>query len=185
MSHDRLPRVLQADGSGHQLLALTWRTLFVWRRGARIIDDPVLAKPFAPAIEPLAWVYSSQAQQPVSGVARGLLLWTNGTVRLPLGLRRWHTGGPSKYDLALALLSYARNRLRCRPESVLFEACYPAKRLLTRMRDYGWDFGGRVQKHRCFNGHAVRPQRRPPYWTAMGRLRGGRKVRLVRYGKKD
>ena len=40
----------------------------------------------------------------------------------PLGLRLWRKGGASKYALALELLSYARNRLRCRPEYVLFDA---------------------------------------------------------------
>jgi hypothetical protein len=29
VSHDRLTRVLQADWSGHTLLELAWRTLFV------------------------------------------------------------------------------------------------------------------------------------------------------------
>ena len=105
-------------------------------------------------------------------------------MRLPLGLRLWHKGGPSKYDLALELLSDARNRLHCRPEYVLFDAWYPSKRLLKRIRDDGWYFVCRVQKNRCFNGHAVRQHRRHPYGTDIGRLSGGRKVRIVRYGKK-
>ena len=184
VSHDRLTRLLQADWSGQRLLELTCRTLFVWRRGYLIIDDTVIAKPFATAIESLAWVYSSRDHQPVYGLSLVLLVWTNGTVRLPLGLRLWHKGGPSKYDLALELLSYARNRLRCRPEYVLFDAWYPSKRLLKRIRDYGWYFVCRVKKNRRFNGHAVRQHRRHPYWTEIGRLSGGLKVRIVRYGKK-
>ena len=105
VSHDRLTRVLRADWSGHTLLELAWRTLFVWERGYLIIDDTVIPKPFATAIEGLAWVYSSQERKPVYGLALVLLVWTNGTVRIPLGMRFWHKGGPSKYVLALELLS--------------------------------------------------------------------------------
>jgi hypothetical protein len=53
VSHDRLTRMLQADWSGHTLLAGAGRTLFVWERGYLIIDDTVIAKPFASAIEGL------------------------------------------------------------------------------------------------------------------------------------
>jgi DDE superfamily endonuclease len=99
VSHDRLTRLLHADWSGQRLLELACRTLFVWKRGYLIIDDTVIAKPFATAIEGLAWVYSSQAHKPVYGLSLVLLVWTNGTVRLPLGMRLWHKGGPSKYAL--------------------------------------------------------------------------------------
>ena len=183
-SHDRLTRWLQADWSGQRLLELTCRTLCAWRRGYLIIEDTVMATPFATAIESLAWVYSSRDHRPGYGLSLVLLVWTTGTVRLPLGRRLWHKGGPSKSDLALELLSSARNRLRCHPEYVLFDAWYPSKRLLKRIRDYGWYFGCRVQKNRRFNGHAVRQQRRHPYWTEVGWLSGGLKVRLVRYGQK-
>jgi hypothetical protein len=51
VSHDRLTRMLQSDWSGHTLLEVVCRTLFVWDRGFLIIDDTVLPKPFATAIE--------------------------------------------------------------------------------------------------------------------------------------
>jgi hypothetical protein len=65
VSHDRLTRMLQADWSGQRLLESACRTLFVWQRGALIIDDTVVPKPFATAMEGLAWVYSSQQRKPV------------------------------------------------------------------------------------------------------------------------
>lgn len=61
-----------------------------------------------------------------------------GWTRIPLALRLWQKGGPSKYELALELLSYARNHLKCKPEYVLFDAWYPSKKLLKRVWDYGW-----------------------------------------------
>jgi putative transposase len=184
VSHDRLTRLLQADWSGHTLLELAVRTLFVWDRGYLILDDTVLPKPFATAIEGLAWVFSSQERKPVYGLSLVLLVWTNGTLRIPLGMRLWRRGGPSKYELAMELLSYARNRLRCRPAYVLFDAWYPSRRLLKRIRDYGWYFVCRLKKNRRFNGQPLRMYRRHPYWSESGWLAGGLKVLVVRYGAK-
>jgi putative transposase len=184
VSHDRLTRLLQAQWSGHTLLELAFRTLFVWQRGYLIIDDTVIPKPFATAMEGLAWVFSSQERRPVYGFSLVLLVWTDGRLRIPLGLRLWRRGGPSKYMLALELLSYARNRLRCRPEYVLFDAWYPSKVVLKRIRDYGWYFVCRLKKNRRFNDQPLRTYRRHPYWAASGWLTGGLKVLVVRYGAK-
>jgi hypothetical protein len=184
VSHDRLTRLLRGDWAGQTLLELTLRALFVWERGYLILDDTVIPKPFATARERLAWGFSSQQRKPVYGFSLVLLIWTNGTLRIPLGIRLWQKGGPSKYRLALELLSYARNRLRCCPEYVLFDAWYPSKALLKRIHDYGWYFVCRLKKNRRFNGQALRTYRRQPYWAETGRLTGGLKVLVVRYGAK-
>jgi putative transposase len=184
VSHDRLTRMLQGDWSGQTLLEHAFHTLFVWERGYLIIDDTVIPKPFATAMEGLAWVYSSQAHKPVYGFSLVLLVWTDGIVRIPLGVRLWQKDGPSKYTLALDLLSYARNRLHCHPDYVLFDAWYPSRALLKRVRDYGWYFVCRLKKNRRFNGQAVRHYRRHPYWAERGWLSGGLKVLVVRHGKK-
>ena len=118
VSHDRWTRRLPAQWSGHTLLELACRTLFVWERGYLILDDTVIPTPFATAIAGLAWVYSRQDRKPVYGLSLVLLVGTNGTVRIPLGMRLWHKGGASTYALALELLSEARTHLGCRPEYV-------------------------------------------------------------------
>jgi hypothetical protein len=169
--------MLQSDWSGHTLLDVVCRTRFAWDRGFLMIDDTVLPKPFATAIESLAWVYASQERKPVYGLSLVL--------RVPLGIRLWHKGGPSKYALALELLSDARNRLGCRPADVLFDAWYPSRALPKRIHDYGWYFVCRLKKNRRFNGHAVRAYRRPPYWAATGQVTGGLNVLVVRYGAKS
>jgi hypothetical protein len=137
VSHDCLTRRLQATWSGQTLLELAVRTRFVWERGSLVMDDTGLPKPFATAIEGLAGVSSSQARKPVDGLSLVLLVWTNGTLRLPLSLRLWHKGGPSKDVLALEFLSSARKRLCCRPAYVLCEAWSPSRPLLKRLRAYG------------------------------------------------
>jgi Transposase DDE domain len=184
VSHDRLTRMLRADWSGQTLLESAFRTLFVCERGYLIIDDTVVPKPFATAMEDLAWVFSSQQGKPVYGFSVVLLIWTDGRVRIPLGIRLWHKGGPSKLALALELLSYARNRLHCRPAYVLFDAWDPSKTLLKRIRDYGWYLVCRLKKNRRCNGQPLRAYRRHPYWAESGWLTGGLKVLVVRYGAK-
>jgi hypothetical protein len=111
VSHDRLTRLLQADWSGPTLLESAWRTLCIRERGDLLLDETVIPTPFATAFGGLAWGFSSRERQPVSGLSLVLLVWMNGTLRIPLGVRRWRQGGPSKFALALALLSYARHRL--------------------------------------------------------------------------
>ena len=93
-------------------------------------------------------------------------------------------GGPSKVDLALELLSYARNRLKCKPQFVLFDSWYPAQRLLKRLEDYGWYFVCQLKKNRTFEGVALHAYRQHPYWHAVGYLSGGLKVLVVRHRRK-
>jgi hypothetical protein len=105
-------------------------------------------------------------------------------MRIPLAFRVWHKGGASKYDLALELLSYARNRRRCQPAFVLFDSWYPSKKLLKRIRDYGWYFVCQLKKHRRFEGRPLVRYLQQPYWQATGSLSGGLKVFVVRYRRK-
>lgn len=83
----------------------------------------------------------------------------------------------------MELLSDARNRLRCHPEYVLFDARSPSQALLKRIRDDGWYSIRRLKKSRRFNGQALRHHRHQPYWAECGRLSGGLKVLVVRYGQ--
>ena len=83
---------------------------------------------------------SSKQTKGVFGVAVVLLVWTDGQSHVPVAFCVWHKGEPSKYDLALELLSYAHNRRQCKPHFVLFDSWYPSKKLLKRICDYGWYF---------------------------------------------
>ena len=184
VSHARLTRMLQGTWSGHILLDLALRLLFTVAGGYLIVDDTVVAKPYARRLGEAAWVWSNKDRKVLFGVSVVLLVWTDGQVRIPLAFRVWHKGGPSKYDLALELLSYARNRLKCKPAFVLFDSWYPSKKLLKRIRDYGWYFVCQLKKTRVFEGRALRCYKQQPYWQAVGALRGGLKVFVVRYRRK-
>lgn len=184
VSHDRLTRMLQGTWSGQTLLDLALRALFTVAGGYLLLDDTVVAKPYARLLGEAAWVWSSKERKVVFGVSVVLLVWTDGQVRIPLGYRVWHHGGASKYALALELLSYARNRLRCKPQFVLFDSWYPSKKLLKRIRDYGWYFVCQLKKNRRFAGQPVHRYLPQPYWHAVGELSGGLKVLVVRYRRK-
>jgi len=181
VSHDRLTRMLQGPWSGHILLDLALRTLFTVAGGYLIVDDTVVAKPYARLLGEAAWVWSNKDRKILFGVSVVLLVWTDGQIRIPLACRVWHKGGASKYDLALELLSYARNRLKCKPHFVLFDSWYPSKKLLKRIHDYGWYFVCQLKKNRRFEGRALRCYKQQPYWHAVGALSGGLKGFVVRY----
>jgi hypothetical protein len=168
VSHEQLTRMLQGTWSGHTLLNLALRLLFTVAGGYLILDDPVVEKPYARLLGEAAWVWSSKQRKVVFGVSVVLLVWTDGQVRIPLAFRLWHKGGPSKFTLALELLSYARNRLRCKPQFVLFDSWYPSKPLLKRLRDYGWYFVCQLKKNRHFEGRALAQYLPQPYWQATG-----------------
>ena len=60
-----------------------------------------------------------------------LLIWTNGTIRIPVGFKVFlaQKGESSKIDLALELLKEARG-MGLQPKYVLFDAWYSAERIL-------------------------------------------------------
>jgi putative transposase len=184
VSHDQLTRMLQGAWSGHILLNLALRALFTVAGGYLLVDDTVVEKPYARLLGEAAWVWSSKQRKVVFGVTVVLLVWTDGQVRIPLAFRLWQKGGPSKFELALELLSYARNRLRCKPQFVLFDSWYPSKKLLKRLRDYGWYFVCQLKKNRRFEGRPLVRYLQQPYWQATGSLSGGIKVFVVRYRRK-
>jgi putative transposase len=183
-SHDRLTRMLKGTWSGQTLLNLALRTLFTVAGGYLIVDDTVVEKPYARLLGEAAWVWSSKQSKVVFGVSVVLLIWTDGQTRLPVAYRVWTKGGRSKVDLALELLSYARNQLKCKPQFVLFDSWYPAKRLLKRIRDYGWYFVCQLKKNRTLDGVTLAAYHQHPYWHAVGELSGGLKVLVVRYRRK-
>jgi len=176
VSHDRLTRVLTGNWSGQKLLETAFRLLFAVVGGYLIIDDTVIPKPHSKAIEGMSWVYDSSKKKTVWGYSVVILIWTDGQIRIPITFRLWRKGGSSKFTLALELLSYARNRLKIKPSFVLFDSWYASKKLLKRIRDYGWYFVTQLKKNRLLNGQQVKKYKKHPYWTEIGSLTGSIKV---------
>jgi putative transposase len=113
-----------------------------------------------------------------------LLVWTDGRVRVPLGLRLWKKGGASKVELAAQLLREAERR-GMRPECVLFDSWYAAASLLHLLEGLGWKYVARLKSNRLFEGAAVRERWPHRFGRAVGRLRKvNHEVTVVKDGRR-
>ena len=74
VSHDRLTRMLQGTWSGHTLLDPALRLLFTVAGGYLIVDDTVVAKPYARLFGEAAWVWSNKDRKVLFGVSVVLLI---------------------------------------------------------------------------------------------------------------
>jgi hypothetical protein len=87
--------------------------------GYIIIDDTVLDK-YGAAIFGVSWVWSSRLKKSVLGINVVLMIWTDGKCRVPIGIKVWYKGGPSKIELAAKMLRWAK-KLGINPQYVVFD----------------------------------------------------------------
>ncbi len=185
-AHDRLTRLLSNRRLDWQTLlaSLVLKLTGYLRDGYLIIDDTIIDKSFARAIEGIAWVYSSKEQRSILGLSVVVLCWSNGERTIPLALRIWKKNGASKVKLAVALLRWAKQLLKVKPRYVVFDSWYAAHHLLQTIEDFSWDWVCQLKRNRLFGGTPLTEYRRNPYWLARGRLSGGHAVLVARHGKK-
>jgi putative transposase len=183
ISHDKLTRALNLHDIGKKLLDLISMPSQL-SGGCLIIDDTIIEKPHGQAFEAASYVYSSSKGKAVFGYSLVLLVWTDGIKRIVVDYKIYRKGGPTKLQLALKMLSFARNRLKLKPSFVLFDSWYAAKTLLKRLCDYGWKFVTRLKRNRSFNGVQLQDVRKGSYWNASGELTGRIKVYVVKYDSK-
>lgn len=143
-------------------------------RGSLVIDDVVIAR-WQRGLLDLGWVKDSSVGQYVRGFSVGVLLWTDGLIRLPLAFRVcWgdeEGGGGGKGSLALDLLSWAVGQ-GFEPEYVLFDAWYASKALLRKVHGLGWVFVTRLRKNRLLDGRQLKHHGSP----TMDRLSGSKRA---------
>jgi len=186
-SHDFLSRILKNQRLEWQTLlsSLLLRIFGKLRDGFLIIDDTVIDKSFAKVIENLAWMFCSKKNKSVLGLNIVVLAWSNNTITIPLGFKIWKKKSKkSKYDLALELLSYAKNILGIKPLYVTFDSWYGSKKILKRIHRYKWTFVCKLKKNRKFNGTQLKVYKKNPYWMETGCIDGNFKVLIVRHGKR-
>jgi hypothetical protein len=140
------------------------------REGGYLILDDTTWMRYAMKSEAVSWVWSSTHGRTVKGMQVVLLIWTDGRVKIPLGLRLWHKGGKSKVTLAAELLREAERR-GMRPRYVLFDSWYAASSVLHQLDDLGWRYVARLKSNRLFEGQAVRERWHHRFGRAVGRLR--------------
>lgn len=185
-SHDSLTRILNNEKFSWQTLLenFTMRILGKLSNGWLIIDDTVISKIFAKKIENLAWIYDSKIGRSVIGLNIVVLVWSNGKINIPIGIRVYKPkSGKTKMDLAIELLELAK-RLKIRPLYVAFDSWYSSGRFMKKIREYRWHFITRLKPNRKLNGIPLKEIQRNPYWMMEGKISGGQKVIVVRNGKK-
>src|ERR1051325_5729910 len=169
ISHDRLQRMLYSRFAWSRRLWDCFGSRMVREGGYLVIDDTAWAR-WAAKSEAVSWVWSSTHGRVLRGHQVVLLIWTDGRVRVPLGLRLWKKGGYSKVELAGQLLREAERR-GMRPEYVLFDSWYAAASLLHLLESLGWKYVARLKSNRLFEGEAVRERWPHRFGRAVGRLR--------------
>lgn len=124
--------------------------------GYLIVDDTVIAKPYAKTLEGASFVHSSVLDRVVYGYNVVFLCWSNGIMTIPLSWRWYKKNGKTKIDLAIELLAEAKTRWHLSPRYVLFDKYYGADRLLNRLADYHWTFVGQLKCNRIINAASIR-----------------------------
>src|SRR5262249_22872140 len=182
-SHDTLRRVLyQKVPWSRRLWEACTRTL-VHEGGYLVIDDTSWER-FTRVAEAVSWVWSSSVGKPVWGMQVVLLLWTKGKWKVPLGIRLWRKGGPSKVELAIELLRQARRR-RLQPAYVLCDSWYAAAQIMNLLDGWGWQYVMRLKSNRKFGAHSLRTMWSHRYGQAQGELRGvEHRVLVVKDGRR-
>jgi DDE superfamily endonuclease len=170
MSHDTLRRVLYQKVPWSRRLRDTFAQGFVLTGGYLVIDDTSW-KRFTRVAEAVSWVWSSSIGKPVWGMQVVLLLWTDGKWKVPLGIRIWRKGGPSKVALAMSLLSHA-HRWGLQPTYILFDSWYAAAQILNLLDHWGWKYVTRLKSNRKLDKTAVRAKWPHRYGQTQGRLHG-------------
>lgn len=183
MSHDSLNRFIKAEWDGQKRLDPLIEAMKI-RDGYLIFDDTPCEKPYARALEGLSQVYCTKFSKTMNGYSTVTMLWTNGSIRIPISLRLWRPGGKTKIQLALEMLSYARNHLGLKPKFVLFDTWYAAKAILKRIQDYGWCFVTRLKSNRLLDGKPLRQLGWRNNWKGVGTIKGGLRVFVVKNGNK-
>ncbi len=183
VSHDTLRRVLYQKVPWSRRLWDTFVHGLVQTGGYLVIDDTSWER-FTRVAEAVSWVWASSVGKPVWGMQVVLLLWTKGKWKVPLGIRIWRKGGPSKVELAIGLLRQARRR-GLQPAYVLCDSWYSAAQILNLLDGWGWHYVLRLKSNRKFGDQSLRTTWPHRYGHAQGALRGvAHPVLVVKDGRR-
>src|SRR5262249_54979933 len=143
-----------------------------------IVDDTVIEK-FGKNLFGVYWVHSSRINKAVLGINLVLLIWTDGKRRVPLGIKVWRKGGPSRVVLASKLLRWA-HKLGIKPQYVLFDSWYSSKSILKQICSYHWHFITRFGKNRKLSGKQLKHHWPHRFGHTTGTVVGGMEVFVVK-----
>ena len=149
VAHDRFYRLLYANFPFSRRLWEWFASRLIGTGGYLVIDDSAWQR-FTRRAEAVSFVWDSQVGKVVFGMNVVLLIWTDGTCKVPLGLRIWQKGGKSKIELACELLTQVRAD-GVKPVYVLFDSWYSCNKLLNLLHGFGWRYIGRAKVNRVLD----------------------------------
>jgi hypothetical protein len=157
ITHDRTARFLVKRRLWQRWMLWMVQKLFgVLMGGYLILDDTVIAKPYARHLAGASFIHSSVLDRVVYGYNVVLLCWSNGIMTIPISWRWYKKNGKTKIDLAMELLAEANTRWHLSPRYVLFDTYYGAERLLNRIRAYHWNCVGQLKCNRIINAAPIK-----------------------------
>lgn len=180
-AHDRLQRALHEKLGWFSKVSLYLLGILGGKEGGYLVFDDTIIERTSPGKLNLPRLRNSQGHY-CYGLGVVLLIWTNGSLRIPLNLKLYF-GDSSKQDLALELLSWAKKK-GLKPDYVLFDSWYSSAKILKQIHAYNWSFVTRLKKNRVLAGCQLK-RHRGPYWTKLGKPKGlDFELKIVRRGKK-
>jgi len=183
--HDQIARFLVKRRLWQRWMLWIVQKLFgVLMGGYLILDDTVIAKPYAKNLEGASFVHSSVLDRVVYGYNVVLLCWTNGIMTIPLSWRWYKKNGKTKIDLAMELLAEANTRWHLSPWYVLFDTYYGAKRLLNQLHEYRWKCAGQLKCNRIINAVPIKDDLVEEGDTTRGWVTDQVKVTIIKHDER-
>lgn len=148
--------------------------------GYLVLDDTILTK-YTKGLTCVFKLKDSKTGTFTLAINVVLLIWTDGNQVIPIGFRVYQGNKIGKISLAIELLELA-GQLGFTPTHVLFDAWYASQGVFDGTTKLGACFVTRLKKNRVLNGKQLRRYRLTPYWSSLGRLKGGQAVAVYRRG---
>jgi hypothetical protein len=183
VAHDRLYRVLYLRFAYSRRM-WEWISSNLVKSGGYLIIDDTTWQRFGKKMEAVSYVWDSSSSKKVLGMQVVVLIWTDGKVRVPVGLRIWQKGGKSKLKLAEEMIGEAYRR-GISPLFVLFDSWYSGESLLNLINGFGWQYITKAKKNRLLEKVRLDKTFRHRFGRKRGKLRKVRhQVLVVKDGTK-
>ena len=179
-SHDAITRFLHRHPPNTDLLWHEAKPLVKRHQGILSVDETVLDKFYANAMDLVQWQWSGRHGRVVKGISLTTLLWTDGDQHIPCDYRLYEkqVDGKTKNDHCREMLTEAVRR-GFEPRCVAFDSWFSSIANLKHIRDLGWVWLTRLRSNRLVNpdGTGNRPIREVELPTDRGI-----RVHLKKYG---
>jgi hypothetical protein len=179
MNYQELTAFFKEEYLTQDIINSSKEVLFSDNSGKLMFDEIVLLKSKRGTTKIVKRRYKSTGGYIVPGVSIILLVWVQGDLRFPIRFKL-RNNDENITESTLELLSWFRNKVKKKPESIVFDSGFPSYKILKRINDYGWTYVCRIPKSRKFNGKQIWKNQPRGYWNEIGYLSKGLKVKAVR-----